>query len=183
MTLTSTDSRVVSFFSSVTGRQTDSNGRFIGSAKSTTGYLYVTADYSVQVVLPMELLDYANAASGTMSGNRPVGIRAGSFSSASRAADEVSRIFSSVEALTKFLNSSECDATAEYDPTKVTMAVSKAKQIVAMLDSRPVKDAFYDAGYDFTTVKTLRSTYGDKTVNADWAVLTLGEFKSRYALA
>jgi hypothetical protein len=104
--LTSTDPRVVSFYNNVNGNKTDKNGNFIGSAKSTTGYLYVTANNSVQIVLPDSLLDYANAASGTMSGQRPVGIRVGSFPSALSAANEVSRIFASPESLAKFINSS-----------------------------------------------------------------------------
>jgi hypothetical protein len=62
------------------------------------------------------------------------------------------------------------------------MSVKKAKTVICSLSNRPVKEAFYDAGYGFSTIKDLRATYGDKTVANDWAVLTLGEFKTRYAL-
>jgi hypothetical protein len=175
--LSGTDPRVVSFFNNVNGNKTDKNGRLVGSAKSTTGYLYVTANNSVQIVLPNSLLDYANAASGTMSGQRPVGIRAGGFNTAESAADEVSRIFASPESLAKFINSSECDAPA-YNPD----LTRDKKSVVSMIDFRPVKDAFYDAGYSFSIIESLRKAFGKSTVAHDWSVLTVTEFELRYGL-
>lgn len=179
--LTATDPRVVSFYNSVTGRSVDADGRFIGSAKSTTGYLYVigNSSHSVQVVLPESLLEFANASSGTMSGKRPVGIRAGSFNSASAAADFVSTIFSSPASLAKFINSSECDAGGY---ASLSASAKKALIANALTDDRPVKDSFYDAGYDFSTLKELRGVFSQDTVSHDWNILTLNEFELRYGL-
>jgi hypothetical protein len=178
--ITSTDTRIVSFFNDINGRVRDEQGRFVGSAKSTTGYLYVTANNCVQIVLPDTLLDYANAASGTMSGMRPVGIRLSvSFNTAEQAADEVVKIFNSPESLAKFINTSECDAP-EYVPnaSKPTKSVKSV-----LIDERFIKDAFYDAGYDFDTIIQLRKLFGTDTVAHDWKYLTINEFQLRYNLA
>lgn len=71
--------------------------------------LYVSAQDVLTVTLPSTLLEYANASaghSGFGSGARPVGIRR-SVTNARQARDD---IFSSVEALEKFILSSECNA-------------------------------------------------------------------------
>lgn len=180
--LTATDPRVVSFYNSVTGRSVDTNGRFIGSAKSTTGYLYVigNSSHSVQVVLPESLLEFANASSGTMSGKRPVGIRAGSFNSASAAADFVSTIFSSPASLAKFINSSECDAGDYLSLPQTTKKALLAKSLFT--DDRLVKEVFYDVGYDFADLQHLCTIFGKNTVSHDWNILTVNEFELRYGL-
>lgn len=177
--LQSNDSRVVGFYNDVNGRARDCAGRLIGSTKSTTGYLYVVGgpNPAVQVCLPMNLIDYANAASGNMSGGRPVGIRSGHFRSAEDAADYVSKIFSSPEELARFINTSECDATwtcSDENRAKFTPAV------VDPLDA-PVKTINLNELYGAGTMQTLMSKFA-KTVRDDFASLTVREFQDRYNL-
>jgi hypothetical protein len=180
--LQSNDTRVVSFYNDVTSRKRDSAGRLIGSSKSTTGYLYVTGGKrsAVQVVLPMNLIDYANASSGVMgdstSGVRPVGIRAGHFDSAEDAADYVSKIFSSPDELARFINDSECDAV-------YTAGGSRTPRPVIITDplNAPVKTMNLNAVYGSGTMQTLMAKYS-KTVRDDFANLTVREFQERYAL-
>lgn len=179
MVLQATDTRVVNFYNDVHGRKRDSDGRLIGSGKSTTGYLYVIGGPSpaVQVCLPMNLIDYANAASGNMGGGRPVGIRSGHFRTAEDAADYVTKIFSSPDELAKFINTSECDATWTCS------AEDRANFVPAVIDplDAPVKTINLNEFYGAGTMQTLMSKFA-KTVRDDFASLTVREFQERYNL-
>ena len=180
--LQSNDTRVVSFYNDVNSRKRDSAGRLIGSSKSTTGYLYVTGGKrsAVQVVLPMNLIDHANASSGVMgdsnSGVRPVGIRAGHFDSAEDAADYVSKIFSGPEELARFINTSECDAVYVPGAARVARPVVITDPLEA-----PVRTVNLNQLYGAGTIHTLMNKFA-KTVREDFACLTVREFQDRYNL-
>ena len=175
--LQSTDTRVVSFYNDINSRARNSKGRLIGSTKSTTGYLYVIggSNPAVQVCLPLNLIDYANASSGNMSGGRPVGIRSGHFKSAEDAADYVTKIFSSPDDLAKFINTSDCDATWTS-----TGAVAPLPVVVDPLNA-PVKTINLNQLYGQGTIQQLQAKF-PKTVRTDFSVLTVGEFQERYNL-
>lgn len=82
--------------------------------------LYIQPEY-VQVVLPVELKEYCNAAAGH-NNETPIGIRV----MCNNPVKEVSRIFSSVENLERFIRSSEQNAlhivSVNSKPTKFRMA-------------------------------------------------------------
>lgn len=135
----------------------------------------------ITVGLPAELLDYANAAaghSGFGAGARPVGIRI----ITDQPAKMLAKIFESCESLAKFINSSECNA-AEYiarvrdNHAKLS---NKPGPNAILIDTRNIKDAFYDIGYDFGMIKNLRAIYGTDTVTHDWNHLQVSEFQLRY---
>jgi hypothetical protein len=179
--LTSSDPRVVNYFNSVNHYAKTDDGFFKGSAKSQNGFLYVIGGngrYAVQIVLPVNLLDFANAASGNMPGNRPVGIRAGNYSDAKSAAAVVAKIFSSTEDLVKFINSSECDA-AEYIPSTSSFKVKPSK--LKLTDDRSTREAFYDK-YKFNDLVALRKLFGEELVRREYDLLTINEFELRFGL-
>lgn len=126
---------------------------------------------SIQVWLPPELLDYANAAAGT-SGKRAVGIRVTGFSSVTRAAEEISRIFSSPDALACFINTSECDYTGSTNrlPAKIIMPANPA-----------TTDEFWNR-YNRDTLQNLIAKYGRKTVQQAYNTLTMSEFEAMFEL-
>lgn len=155
-TLTINDQRVINFFNAVNDNDRDFNGNFIGSAKSKTGYLYVTGDNDVQVVLPVDLTDYANAASGNMSGGRPVGIRVKGFDTAESAAKFVTSTFSDINELVKFINSSKCDAVAYTD------GAPKSSKASIKIGAQMAKDAIYAIHGDtkgFAILKGIRNAH------------------------
>lgn len=134
----------------------------------------------ITVGLPAELLDYANAAaghSGFGSGARPVGIRVTVDDSTKALKD----IFSSCDSLVKFINASECNA-AEYIQRVRERYSSKPSANAITIDTRMVKDVFYEVGYDFATIQKLREVFGADTVKRDWDNLQVTEFQLRYAI-
>lgn len=153
MTVTANDTRVVNFFNDINGSAVDSDGYYIGSSKSKTGYLYVTGDNQVQVCLPLSLVEYANASSGNMPGGRPVGIRAGKFNTAEQAAQAVAKIFSSPVELAKFINSSECDA-GPYDPS-----INTPRAGVGHIVQIPAREGFYEK-YNAAVAKGISAKFG-----------------------
>lgn len=182
--LVSNDNRVVSFYNDVNGRKRDSDNRLIGSTKSHNGYLYViggNGSYAVQVCLPLSLIEYANARSGTMSGLRPVGIRTGEvFKTAEDAADAVARIFNTPDTLTKFINDSEADAN--YVPGTINSSTAKVQIITVNPLDRPMSEFNIEALYGKGTIMLLRNKF-PKTVMGDYKALTRREFEGRYNLA
>jgi hypothetical protein len=169
------EQHVKNFFNKVANGKIDSNGRFVGSSKSSTGYLYVTGNAHVQVVLPIELIDYANAASGNMPG-RPVGIRTAAYNTIQDAADAVAAIFESPETLAKFIRSSECDA--EFDP--VAYETAKRRGLVrTFTDERPANDAWTEL-YQKWNMKELAERFGRDTVIQARKLLTVNEFELRF---
>ena len=171
--VTANDPRVVSFYNFINGKPKNDQGYFIGSKQNETGLLYVIGGdhMAVQVWLPAELLDYANAAAGT-SGKRAVGIRVAGFSSVTRAAEEVLRIFSSPEALAHFINTSECDYTGSTNrlPAKVIMPANPA-----------TADEFWNR-YTKDILQNLITKYGRKIVQQAYNTLTMSEFEAMFEL-
>ena len=144
--------------------------------------LYTNArdkNYAVVVVLPKELLDWANRGaghSGFAASARPVGIRK-NFNDAKAALKD---IFSSVESLERFIKTSECDA--EEMMVEVRERHAKKAQIITIdpLD-RPMSEFNIEALYGKGTIVMLRGKY-PKTVMDDYKNLTRGEFEGRYNL-
>jgi hypothetical protein len=163
-TLTSTDSRVVSFFNHY--KET--------SKKRPSLY---TAANAVVVTLPADLLDYANAAaghSGFGSGARPVGIR----KTVDNSGRVISQIFESVESLTKFINSSECNA---HEYIETVRARHLGKSVKPTTDNRPANEVFFEK-YTTNDAKALQAKFGRDMVISDFNTLTINEFELRYGL-
>lgn len=174
--LTATDPRVVSFYNFINGKPKDSDGYFIGSKQNEAGLLYVMGKERpmIQVWLPIELLDYANAAAGT-SGNRAVGIRVTGFNSIKQAAEEILCIFSSPDTLAKFINSSECNFTG------VTGRPVRGPKVVAEPKANDEKNGFW-AHYTKDDLANLVKVYGREMVRNAYSMLTLREFEELFTL-
>jgi hypothetical protein len=172
--LKATDPRVLKFFNFIQGKPKNNDGFYVGSSQNASGLLYVIGDSTeamIQVWLPLELIDYANAAAGS-SGNRAVGIRIKGFKSTRHAAEEILRIFSSPESLARFINSSDCDYVL------VTRRVASPK---VHTDLRPAKEVFYSK-YGFDTARQLMQKFGQALVRREFDILTMNEFELRYGL-
>ena len=174
--LTATDPRVVSFYNFINSKPKNADGYFIGSKQNAAGLLYVISGNRpmIQVWLPIELLDYANAAAGT-SGNRAVGIRVAGFASVKQAAEEILRIFSSPDTLAKFINSSECDFTS------VTGRPVQGPKLVKEPMASDEKDGFW-AHYTKDDLANLVKVYGRDMVKNAYSTLTLREFEELFTL-
>ena len=169
MTVLANDTRIVNFFNSMKTKPKNDKGQFIGRVDNSSGLLYVIGNSHIQVWLPMDLIEYANAAAGSDKGLRPVGIRVSGFKSADEAANELADIFSSPENLAKFINQSEADFHDVYPGVGIN------------IDSRLANDAWSDlyAKYD---IKTLASVFGRDTVIEARKLLTVNEFELRFGL-
>jgi len=169
--LTSTDPRIVDLFKSY-HRRVKSRPQLFNNSNSM-----------ITVGLSADLLDYANAAaghSGFAASARPVGIRV----TVSDSTKSLKDIFSSCESLAEFINSSECNA-AEYIARirdRDSKVSNKPGKNAITIDIRPIKDAFYDLGYNFDLIQKLKNTYGTDTVKRDWDNLQVTEFQLRYAV-
>ena len=174
--VTANDTRVVSFYNFINGKPKNDQGYFIGSKQNEAGLLYVMGKERpmIQVWLPIELLDYANAAAGT-SGNRAVGIRVTGFSSIKQAAEEILRIFSSPDTLAKFINSSECNFTG------VTGRPVRGPKVVAEPKANDEKNGFW-AHYGQEELKDLTNKFGRVIVKQAYDTLTLREFEELFSL-
>lgn len=170
------DPRVVSFYNFINGKPKNADGYFIGSKQNAAGLLYVISGSRpmIQVWLPIELLDYANAAAGT-SGNRAVGIRVAGFTSVKQAAEEILHIFSSLESLAKFINSSECDFTTVTG--RPVQGPKMAKEPMASDET-----AGFWAHYTKDDLTRLVSIYGREMVKNAYTTLTLREFEELFSM-
>ena len=176
---------IVNLFNKVNEKPQDDKGRFISTnRKSTSGYFYVTGDNSVQVVMPLELLEFSNSRSGTMSGIRPVGIRGDKCNTAGEAADKVADIFSSVESLTQFITNSEADIDPEIIEICKNTRISFGKVKTIITDDRKVtnnRGALAKTHGD-TVFLDLALKFGRDIVKHDMNTLTINEFELRYGL-
>lgn len=176
--LTATDPRVVSFYNFISNKPKNSDGYYIGSKQNAAGLLYVISGDRpmIQVWLPIELLEYANAAAGT-SGNRAVGIRVAGFSSVKKAAEEILRIFSSPESLARFINSSECDFTG------VTGRPVRETEVLITLGpwARDEKKGFWSR-YNKNDLQFLTAKFGKDLVSRAYSTLTLPEFEQLFGI-
>ena len=172
-----TDTRVVDFYNFVQAKPQNEDGHFIGSSQNQAGLLYViandnTGDAMLQVWLPMDLIDYANAAAGS-SGDRAVGIRVKGYKNAHVAADAITKIFSSPENLAEFINRSECD----YAAHQATKAAKKAAKI-------PTKASeLFWTKYNKDTLADIKIKFKDhKKLVADFQSMTMTDFELAYNL-
>lgn len=136
--------------------------------------LYVNSNDQFTIVLPQELLEFAEAGaghSGFGAGARPVGIRRTSVN----AKNEVTSIFSSVESLAKFILTSKKNA----DNDALSARKNNVTTTVVKMNNTEARKVFWDkadkAKYDEMTNK-----YGKKTVDNDLMTLTWNEFDLRY---
>jgi len=170
MTVLASDLRVIDFYNAMQSKPRNEKGQFIGRVDNETGLLYVIGNSYIQVWLPMNLIEYANAAAGSDKGTRPVGIRVGGFKSANDAANELINIFSSPETLAKFINQSEADYHTVYSVFQIKT------------DERTANDAWSDI-YSKYNVKELAAQYGREVVLQARKLLTVNEFELRFGLA
>lgn len=148
----------------------------------TNPKFYTSARWGAVVVLPKELLGFANRLaghSGYASTARPIGIR--------RAVpDPVSylkQVFSSVDSLRSFILSSECDAEEYINEVKRRHAgttIKKTKPVV-LIDNRPVNEVFYEK-YTQNDAKALQAKFGRELVIREFNILTLNEFELRFGI-
>ena len=151
----------------------------------TSPNLYTNArdrDHAVLVVLPKELLDYANRGaghSGFGAGARPVGIRR----VVNNATSYLKSIFSSVEALTTFIESSECDADEYIAEVKERHAnsISKTFTVKAKVDPKTA-DEFWNR-YGKEELQRLITKFGRDVVQSAYNTLTITEFENRFDLS
>jgi hypothetical protein len=176
MMVTANDPRVVAFYTFIQEKPRNTDGHYIGSSQNESGLLYVIdgKEPMIQVWLPRDLLDYANAAAGS-SGERPVGIRAKGFSSVDQAADEVVRIFDTPENLARFINSSEAD----YQQYHAERAQRGRRGPVMANDA----DQGFWSRYGREEMLKLKATVKDhKQLTGDFQTMTLSDFELKYGL-
>jgi len=144
------------------------------TAVASKSDLYVNSNDQFTIVLPQELLEFAEAGaghSGFGTGARPVGIRRTSVN----AKNEVTVIFSTVETLAKFILTSKKNA----DNDALSARKNNVTTTVVKMNNTEARKVFWDkadkAKYDEMTVK-----YGKKTVDNDLMTLTWNEFDLRY---
>jgi hypothetical protein len=138
---------------------------------------------AILVVLPKELLDYANHSSGHSgfaAAARPVGIR--------RVVDDaksaLNQIFSSVASLTRFIESSECDAAEYIERIRRGEGRSRtARKLVSTskTDDRLAKEVFFEK-YSRDDAKALQAKFGYDLVVREFNILTINEFELRFGL-
>lgn len=128
-----------------------------------------TSENIIQVVLPDGLLDFANAAAGH-SNHRPIGIRRTSYNPLS----DIKEVFSSVESLTKFILSSECDAIDHITKLKKDAVVKKQK-------SELTRNVFWKK-YNKSTMDTLKSMYNSVKLRTAYDTLSMSEFELEFNL-
>lgn len=138
---------------------------------------------AIVVVLPKELLDYANHSSGHsgfVTNARPVGIR--------RVVDDaksaLSKIFSSVESLTRFIESSECDAAEHIERIRRGEGKSRtSRKLVSSskTDDRLANEVFFEK-YNRDVAKSLQAKFGYDLVVREFGILTINEFELRFGL-
>lgn len=141
--------------------------------------LFVNDPYVLTVTLPDYLLDFANASaghSGFGSGARAVGIRK-STTGSRKARDDA---FSSVEALAKFIQSSECNA-AEYI---LRVKERHLKKSGVQTDDRIVADhkGVITDKYGKQIFIQLSKVFGRDMIQDSIDILTVNEFELRFGL-
>jgi hypothetical protein len=136
--------------------------------------LYRSGDRWVDVILPNDLLEYANAASGHSgfgSGARARGIRRECRNSSQYLAE----IFASPEALAGFLNSSEKNAEAYIETVRERHLASTQQPVKA-------SELFWKT-YTKEDMAALRSRVKDsKALVQDYQTMTMTDFALKYDL-
>ena len=131
--------------------------------------LYAPGEDCVTVVLPEELIEYANAAAGH-SNYRPIGIRR----SCSNSKEEIASIFYSVQSLANFISSSECNAIQHIVHLKEKAAKKTQKEQIA-------RTVFWKK-YDKSIMDQLKSKYKINDLREALDTLTMDEFEKKFNL-
>ena len=134
--------------------------------------LYISGNHSLDVILPNDLIDYANAASGHSgfgSGARARGIRRETSNPEKLRAE----IFSSPEALERFLESSEKNADAYIATVRARhLSQSIPKPIMA-------KDEFWNR-YNKDDLARIVAIFGRQRVQAAYNTATIEAFEEEF---
>lgn len=174
--VTANDPRVIAFYNFIQGKPKNADGHYIGSTQNETGLLYVidgNKEAMIQVWLPIELIDYANAAAGN-SGDRAVGIRVKGYRNITAAADEIVRIFSSPDNLAAFINRSECDYAGYH--------ASRLAKKAAKIPSK-TSDLFWTKYGKEELAEIKARTKDHKQLVTDFQNMDMVDFEQKYMLA
>lgn len=137
--------------------------------------LYESGKESINVILPNNLLEYANAAaghSGFGAGARARGIRC----QVNNSAVALSQIFSSPESLLKFLESSEKNAEAYVEGVRAKhLSLPKVKAELK------ASDEFWNR-YGKKELQMLVSKFGRDIVQQAYNSLSITEFETMFEL-
>jgi len=131
---------------------------------SQTGYLYAFPD-CVQVALPKELAEYANAAAGNSNSIRVF---------TSNSVSKLKEIFRSFESLKNFVLQSECNAL-DGERERVRQRVRN------LIENKPA-DANFKYLHQKYDIRALAKKFGKDAVVTARQNLTVGEFELRFGL-
>ena len=154
------------------------------SKKITSPNLYVASgNDAVNVILPNNLLEFANAAaghSGFGAGARARGIRR----MCSNAKTEIAAIFETVDTLADFLLSSECNADEYVETVRMRhlgMKTTKKSKLYVVTDNRPA-DKNFAVLTEKHNVQELANRFGREVCLQARKNLTINEFELRFGL-
>lgn len=146
--------------------------------------LYVAASNdAVNVILPNNLLEFANAAaghSGFGAGARARGIRR----MCSNAKAEINLIFETVDTLADFLLSSECNADEYVETVRMRhlgMKSTKNPKLYVVTDERPADKNFAELNAKYN-INKLVQRFGTELLLQSRKNLTINEFELRFGL-
>jgi len=143
--------------------------------------LYVSGDSTVNVILPSDLLEYANAAAGHTgfgSGARARGIR----QQVKNANLAIKDIFNSIDSLITFLESSECNAEAYIQGIKEKhQSVTVKNQSLVSVDNRSA-DQHFKLLHAKIDINRLVLKFGYDVVLEARKLLTINEFELRFGV-
>lgn len=147
--------------------------------------LYVaSSNDAVNVILPNNLLEFANAAaghSGFGAGARARGIRR----MCSDAKAEIASIFATVDTLADFLLSSECNADEYVETVRIRhlgMKSTKKSKLYVVTDERPADKNFAELNAKYN-INKLVQFFGEELLLQARKNLTINEFELRFGLA
>ena len=142
--------------------------------------LYVSGKESINVILPNNLLEYANAAaghSGFGAGARARGIRRQTNNSAKALAE----IFASPDNLLKFLNTSEMNAEAYVEGIR-TKHLAQTKPVIPVnTDDLKASVEFWNR-YTKGDLQNLLAKHGRDKVQKAYNTSTIKDFETQFSL-
>lgn len=138
--------------------------------------LYLSGPDSINVILPNNLLEYANAAaghSGFGAGARARGIRR----QVANAATALAKIFASPDNLLAFLESSEKNAEAYVEGVR-----AKHLSLPTAKADPKASDEFWNR-YGKNELQYLTNKFGRAAVQRAYSTLTISEFENMFGLS
>jgi hypothetical protein len=142
--------------------------------------LYVSGRDSINVILPNNLLEYANAAaghSGFGAGARARGIRR----QVNNSTKALAEIFASPENLLKFLNTSEMNAEAYVEGIRAKHLAQSKPAIPVNTDELKASVEFWNR-YTKDDLQNLLAKHGRDKVQKAYNSLTIKEFEIQFGL-